>query len=299
MQLFVANPFGGTVAINASPLDTRDVLKDRILARLGCSEHSLEDARLIFSSHDISDCATLADANIRSGSTIRVDFRLRGGVQWQAQQCPLNAPEPSGVLQQRREQGIFDMEHPGEIMIVVKTTNDQRLNVIISPTSPVSLLKEKIAAALGVEAIHQRLIYTGKFLEDDKDLEYYQAQHGHTIQLLIPLSYRNSYQNRKPASAPEPARKPQDTQPWNSQGTQKEVQIFVKTLNGKTIALMISPTDSVDKLKEIVEERTRIDRDELRLLYSGKQLESGRSLMDYNITKESTLHLVLRLRGGL
>lgn len=97
------------------------------------------------------------------------------------------------MLQQRRgveEQAIFDMEHPGEIMIVVQTINDQRLNIIISPTSPVSFLKEKIAAVLGVEAIHQSLIYTGKSLEDDKDLEYYKTQHGHTIQLceFTPLS---------------------------------------------------------------------------------------------------------------
>jgi hypothetical protein len=71
----------------------------------------------------------------------------------------------------------------------------------------------------------------------------------------------------------------------------KEVQIFVKTLNGKTIALMISPADTVDKLLAKVEQRTQIPSSEQRLLYGGKQLELGKLLADYNITKESTLHL--------
>lgn len=106
---------------------------------------------------------------------------------------------------------------------------------------------------------------------------------------VIPPSHRNP--GPRPVAAPKPSPKSQDIQPWNSQGSQEGVHIFVKTLNGKTIAVVISPMDSVDKLKEIVEGRTGINRNELRLLYSGKQLESGRSLMDYNIMKESTLHL--------
>ncbi|KAF8549019.1 ubiquitin-domain-containing protein [Imleria badia] len=78
----------------------------------------------------------------------------------------------------------------------------------------------------------------------------------------------------------------------------KEVQIFVKTLNGKTIALMVNTGDNVDTLMAKVEQRTHIPAAEQRLLYGGKQLELGKLLADYNITKESTLHLVLRLRGG-
>lgn len=75
-------------------------------------------------------------------------------------------------------------------------------------------------------------------------------------------------------------------------------QIFVKTLNGTTVTLQVTPAQSIKSVKEMLRQVDGVPVDHQRLLYAGKQLEDERTIGDYSIKKESTFHLTCRLRGG-
>ncbi|ETN61807.1 ubiquitin [Anopheles darlingi] len=153
------------------------------------------------------------------------------------------------------------------MQIFVKTLTGKTITLDVVPTETVLDIKSKIEEREGIDPDQQRIIFAGKQLENGRIISDYNIQHGSTMHLVLRLK--------------------------------GGMQIFVRMLTGKTIAIDTEPEATVESVKKQIDEREEIPPNQQRMIFAGKQLEDGRTLEEYSIIKGSTIHLVLRLKGGM
>lgn len=154
----------------------------------------------------------------------------------------------------------------GGMQLFVKTLTGKTVSIEIEEGESIEDVKAKIAEKEGIPPEQQRIIFGGQQLQDGKTVDDYNIGDDATLHLVLRL--------------------------------RGGMQLFVKTLTGKTVSIEIEEGESIEDVKAKIAEKEGIPPEQQRIIFGGQQLQDGKTIDDYNIGDDATLHLVLRLRGG-